>query len=126
MEYPLVLIDFEEYKKRRDNHEDLAGYCFFAHDALQKRILAGFDAREPSAEYLADWAGKRNVLFIHLPGGPWSCWSPDCKSHEPGGAGWKVTGEVPQITVEPSIHLPGIYHGTITDGIISENSEPLP
>ena len=125
MEFPLVLVDWSAYRLCRDCREDLTGLAFFAHDALQERILAGKDAREASAEYLADWLGKRHILFVHLPGGSWSCWSPDCRSHEPGGPGWKVTGEVPKITVEPSIHLPGIYHGYIRDGVIDENTEPV-
>jgi hypothetical protein len=119
MSYPLVLISWEEYKLRRARHEDLAGQCFYASAATQQRILSGLDAREASPEYLSTWHGKRPIIFVHLPGGAWSAWSPDCRSYDPGGPGWTVIGELPLITVEPSVCLPGIYHGSIRDGVIS-------
>jgi hypothetical protein len=36
-------------------------------------------------------------------------------------AGWTVTGEPPAITMTPSIHTPGVYHGYLTAGVITDD-----
>jgi hypothetical protein len=36
------------------------------------------------------------------------------------GQPWECTGEVPNITVKPSVDDPGVWHGWITDGVITE------
>lgn len=39
------------------------------------------------------------------------------------GDGWVVTGEIPLITLSPSINIVGSYHGYIQNGIIQEDCE---
>lgn len=39
------------------------------------------------------------------------------------GDGWTVTGDLPRITVSPSINIVGSYHGWIQNGVISEDCE---
>jgi hypothetical protein len=36
---------------------------------------------------------------------------------------WRVTGELPKVTVEPSINMIGVYHGYITSGVITDDCE---
>lgn len=36
---------------------------------------------------------------------------------------WRISGELPDITVQPSINCEGVYHGWITDGVISDDCE---
>lgn len=40
-----------------------------------------------------------------------------------GGGKWTVTGELPKITVHPSIHQIGSYHGFVRDGIVTPDCE---
>lgn len=35
--------------------------------------------------------------------------------------GWRVTGELPNITIHPSVDVEGYYHGWITDGVIGDD-----
>lgn len=83
--------------------------------------------REPQvgSNYLKDWKGKRDLICVYMPGG-W-IWMPDLMAYsgELGrhGNGWKVHGEPPCITCEPSINACGIYHGYIRDGVITEDVE---
>lgn len=49
----------------------------------------------------------------------------------PGGAvwtpiqppGWTIEGEMPNVTVRPSINQEGVYHGWITNGVLSDDIE---
>lgn len=34
---------------------------------------------------------------------------------------WDVAGELPNVTVTPSIHMFGVYHGYITAGVIGDD-----
>jgi hypothetical protein len=75
-----------------------------------------------SQHYHRDWSDKRLPLYVMTPGGGW------CVDGQPvvGGqyqesGGWTVTGEVPNITVSPSINFPGYYHGWLQNGILSDD-----
>lgn len=72
--------------------------------------------RKPSPEFRA--TGRDYLIFMTLPGG--AEWSPDCLSSE-SGQGWTVTGELPDITVQPSVHQIGRYHGFVTDGVLTDD-----
>lgn len=77
-----------------------------------------------SPEYKRDWYGKRPPIFVMTPVGPWCI---DAVSTDGNGNnnenGWTVTGEVPNITASPSINFPGIYHGWLQNGILSDDVE---
>jgi len=70
-----------------------------------------------SSHYWRDWADKRAPICVVGPNGRW--WEIDRKSSN--GDGWRVSGELPNITCAPSIVLDG-YHGYLRDG---EFTEPL-
>ncbi len=61
------------------------------------------------AMWLADWLAdhpEQDHLVVKTPGGDWDV---DGQSSS-GGAGWRRTGEPPQVVARPSIVMPG-YHG---------------
>jgi hypothetical protein len=64
-----------------------------------------------SPHYWRDWAHIRPPICIVGPSG--EEWEIDRKSSN--GDGWKVIGEWPNITCQPSIVLTG-YHGFLNDG----------
>lgn len=64
-----------------------------------------------SVHYKRDWKGKRAPIELVCPNG--DLWCVDRKSSN--GNGWRVTGEWPNITCEPSI-IAGDYHGHLRNG----------
>lgn len=67
----------------------------------------------------------RTPFFVKLPDGYEFCpylraWNPEQGHH---GDGWRVTGELPHVTIEPSINVVGRYHGWIRNGIITDDCE---
>jgi hypothetical protein len=83
-----------------------------------------------SHSYVRDHAGIRLPLVVKLPGrenGRSWCVDERAYDHARGGwygEGWKVSGEPPNITCAPSINMPGDYHGTLTNGVLSDSSDP--
>lgn len=80
-----------------------------------------------SPEYKRDWEGKRPPIVVCIPQmfgdkirSRWFC--PDSK-YTGKENGWTVTGEVPNITVSPSINAVGSYHGWLQNGILSDDLE---
>ena len=71
-----------------------------------------------SIHYWRDWSRIRPPICVVCPGG--SHWVVDQKSRN--GDGWRVTGEAPKLTCEPSIVVPN-YHGYLRDGVFTP---PLP
>lgn len=70
-------------------------------------------------------AGKR-PLTVRLPGPVhFPVYGPVIEHGRPTGAGWQVVGEPPAITVSPSIHCRGVYHGYIRNGEITDDIEGL-
>jgi hypothetical protein len=64
-----------------------------------------------SKHYWQDWSDKRPPICVTCPNG--REWCVDAKSSN--GDGWKVTGDVPNITCHPSIVVPE-YHGWLRNG----------
>lgn len=64
-----------------------------------------------SVHYHRDWNGKRSPIEIVCPNG--DVWCIDRKSSN--GDGWRVTGQWPNITCEPSI-VADDYHGFLRNG----------
>lgn len=61
--------------------------------------------------YWSDWSNWRPPIAVVCPNG--QVWEVDRRSSN--GDGWKVMGELPNITCTPSI-VAGDYHGWLTDG----------
>lgn len=72
-----------------------------------------------SRYYYESWYGKRPPIEIKCPPRN-GLWCPD--SGAENGPGWQVAGELPRITVTPSISMPG-YHSFLTDGILGDDLE---
>lgn len=71
-----------------------------------------------SPEFLA--SGRDYAIVLILP--PCWPWIVDQLASDSNG-GWTVTGEFPNITVTPSINATNVYHGWITNGVISDDLE---
>ena len=74
--------------------------------------------------YYADWYAWRgpdgHCLIVVTPGGPWIIDGPSTGNDGSKGNPWTRTGEVPKVTVNPSIHFPGKYHGFLRDRFLIE------
>lgn len=64
--------------------------------------------------YWQDWSHIRPPITVSCPNGDY--WTIDSKSSN--GEGWKVTGDVPTITAQPSIATKG-YHGFLNSGVFT-------
>lgn len=79
-----------------------------------------------SAQFDRDWLDKRPPLVVRLPGGFDFCVDGPYRSKSdpnPTRQGWDVTGAPPNITLQPSINIGGMYHGWIRDGVITDDCE---
>ena len=74
--------------------------------------------RELAAEYWDTNFANRAPLYVVLPNGDPFCVD-QCASVS--GNGWTVTGTPPLITVHPSIHAVGEYHGWLQSGVLSDD-----
>jgi hypothetical protein len=59
------------------------------------------------------------VLVVMTPGGTWMIDGPSFVNRNESG-NWSRTGIAPNITVTPSIHIPGKYHGRLIAGELVE------
>lgn len=58
-------------------------------------------------------------MVVVLPTGDLHCLhSPTTRDGRPGPSGWSVQGELPQVTVQPSINSLGRWHGWVRDGVL--------
>jgi hypothetical protein len=87
-----------------------------------------------SKQYMEQWRDKRPPIVVVLPmrvgdatiGFHFCVDGPASSSPAVEGGfrdGWTVTGELPNITVSPSINCHGAYHGWIQNGVISDDCE---
>lgn len=75
-----------------------------------------------SARYFTEHSETRAPVVVILPDGTPFC--VDQRAWNNGGYfgdGWTVTGDVPVITVSPSINVVGSYHGYIIEGEITDD-----
>lgn len=66
---------------------------------------------------------SRPPIFVILPGHNLFVVDGKCWDHGRKYGGWQVSGEAPNITVNPSIDLKGFYHGYLANGIIGDDVE---
>lgn len=79
------------------------------------------------AKHLSDYYRANNAhrrpLFVIMPGMAVFCIDGQTHSNGVFAGGWTVTGEAPNITVQPSINLGGVYHGWLQNGVITDDCE---
>jgi len=96
------------------------GDMFFAPWKLQQ----GGIREELTDQYWALPEPRRAPLIVVVPArhgdrltACWHCIDSKCYNKEQGyHGGWKVSGEAPLITVQPSIDIKGWWHGNLTNG----------
>lgn len=130
MPWPLVLLAPEEWRARADNPGGMRlepGHCAFAPWALQP---GHYVRQHLGANYLKLPEPRRAPIVIALPdlvNGKFQIWYPDEQawSGTQGyhGDGWVVTGDLPKVSITPSINCVGSYHGWVKDGVISDDVE---
>ncbi len=90
-------------------------------DRLTYLELAKAGKKFLSVHYLEEWARIRPPIIVTLPGGLQFCVdSQQVRDGVYAGGGWTVTGDLPNITVNPSIVI-STYHGWIKNGEISDD-----
>lgn len=86
--------------------------------------------RELTEQYWRDNAPRRKPVVLALPilyyGGirgvtPFLVDGKCFDSSRGHYDGWIVTGEAPVLTVSPSIHMVGRYHGWLREGVLSDD-----
>ncbi len=85
------------------------------------------DERElpPGALREAWWLGEGHrapdgkCWLLRLPTGglDWSVCGPSNDEHGQGPP-WTITGTIPDLTAQPSIHAVGVWHGYLRDGVL--------
>lgn len=104
------------YDERKDDDE---GWYWPGHFATGERL---------SQQYRDLHQANRPPMLVFLPGRTLfcvdgACWNtgPDNKIVYHGG--WGVQGQLPLITLTPSINIGGSYHGFIRSGVITDDME---
>lgn len=75
--------------------------------------------------YVRENKANRPPMFVKLPDGTDFCID-FCSSPEAangGGEGWGCAGAPPNVTLSPSVHIIGRYHGWIQNGVITDDCE---
>lgn len=101
------------------------GYMFQLDDQWQDnrvRLWSGApDGREYvlSDKHMPPGAYRKddNLLYIRMPDGEDFC------PNFPGREQWSMSGELPLITISPSIHAVGTYHGHIIAGVLGDDGD---
>lgn len=124
----LRLIDCPPFTTDKPSYEP--GDCWYAREgpngeyywwSNHNRSVSPADSNYP--EIAPEHAGKRPMVVV-LPSGVTFCvHSPTYKAGKPGKAGWTVTGELPNVTVHPSINYGDPkstfhWHGWLKDGVL--------
>lgn len=66
-------------------------------------------------------SGRDYAIFVTLPAT--GDWCVDAFASDKSTGGWTVTGELPTITVTPSINAVGRYHGWVQNGVLTDDCE---
>ncbi len=117
MPWPLVFYP-EEQMPFTDANPQIIGACWY-----EEAFLNYKEAISP--KYLKYHVHRRLPLVVKLPDG--TCWCVDLRARNEAqgwyGDGWGVIGDPPNLSVSPSINIPGRYHGFIHNGILSDDCE---
>lgn len=117
---------FVEYTKERDALK--VGDMFYGPSSDEMKLKGKYtlwiymQCRFLSEHYWANNSHRR-PLFVVLPNNDLFCIDGQCGEGGNHYGGWTVTGEVPDITVSPSINIGGSYHGWLQNGVISDDVE---
>lgn len=89
------------------------------HEEEKLRRQRGLEGKSHLAiRYYEEWAAIRDPVVVSCPNG--DEWLIDSIANN--GPGWTVTGQLPLITVSPSIQT-GRYHGFLQEGVFTADCE---
>lgn len=82
---------------------------------------AAHEARE--IQIAPEHAGKHPMIVVFPGEQPWCIHSPFLTKEGWGSSGWQVSGELPKITVSPSLNFqsqyrPNAFHGHVIGGVV--------
>lgn len=108
--------------KETDEWQHNINRLYWREGDLQSRIVLSH--APPGSMYFADWYNwygpDGRCLVVVTPGGPWVVDGPSRNNDGSRGNPWTRTGVVPKVTANPSIHIPGKYHGFLRNGFLEE------
>ncbi len=78
---------------------------------------------EKLSDFYREHNSHRQPLMVILPGRHVFLIDGKCWSGGEAYGGWQVTGDAPNITVQPSINIGGSYHGWLVNGVLSDDCE---
>jgi hypothetical protein len=134
MPWPLILLTPDEFLSRLNLSTDrrlAPGHCAYAPQILRPGHYIGAHL---GSRYLSLPEPRRAPILIALPdcvNGRYQLWCPDemAWNAKDGyhGAGWTITGDLPNIAITPSINCVGSYHGFVSlidgKGVITDDCE---
>lgn len=115
----------------------ICGYQFHPEDSWQVNVLRLYEGSPDGklytlrdrnlpigAMWIADWLDHEKwqgpdgkAWCVRFPGGnDWIVYGPSSDGNK-----WSVSGSPPVLTANPSIGIPGVYHGFLRNGVISED-----
>lgn len=119
MPWPLHLVDYAA-----DRDWEPGDCCYVPREAVTQNPTNGrwyAWGQSLSDTYVAELMALRPPIAVCLPDG--FVFVVDSAPTSGDTSGWRVTGEPPDLTVEPSINVIGFYHGWIRGGVLSDDSE---
>jgi len=87
--------------------------------------LVTLAAAQAGAMWNAEWMDHNGPdgisLVVRTPAGDWAVDGPSYQDHKiQNERGWTRTGTIPDVTANPSILMPGKYHGFLRGGWLEE------
>ena len=129
MSWPCYMVEKAEKRLMREDPDGSKTYHWFWRTS--DGSLVPWDELKPGAMWWEREDGEPDELCVKLPGGSrGTTWNidqgkrinalPGEKSRCPE---WTRTGDVPNVTVTPSINWFGHYHGWLRDGVLTDDCE---
>jgi hypothetical protein len=133
MPWPLILLPSDEWFLRHQHHDPRLEPLQIGHCAVAPWVFTedGYShvRKALGSKYLALPEPRRAPIVIALPyhNQKYQIWFPDERAWDAKqgyhGEGWTITGDLPNISITPSINCVGTYHGYVDKGQITSDCE---
>ena len=120
MTWPLRFVEVTPFPKIKDLR---IGDLFFANcEPHQRKFWPYIYSQEHLlSDYYKEIRSERPPLLVILPGQVAFCVDAKNWNHFGLYDGWRVTGEIPKISIDGVVTLDNVYSGTIRNGIIADD-----